>query len=142
MKKLEKHWFGCDYYLKFGKYCIRIYEKNNAHNINFLKEKYGKGTVIFEEHIRKGFALPYGAYNKNIIRKITFNKEDRSITFVSRNIEKKNFKKTVWKNITNKEFFEYVRNHFEKLFYAYDVTPNSDRTEFKMVKKAEYINNE
>ncbi len=39
-------------------------------------------------------------------------------------------------NITNKDFFNYVRKHVEDLFgVLYEVTPNKDRTVFKLVKR-------
>lgn len=77
-----------------------------------------------------------GAYKTNILRKISFDIEKRNIIIESRKLDKKQFQKVIMDNITNKDFFNYVRNHVEELFgILYEVTPNKDRTVFKLVKR-------
>ena len=71
----------------------------------------------------------------NELRKIMFDIENSFIIFDLRSLKKKRFHKVVLENITNKSFFEYIRKHMEKLFGEfYTVTPNNDRTEFKLKK--------
>lgn len=83
---------------------------------------------------RFGYAV--GAYKTNILRKISFDTEKRDIIIESRKLDKKRFKKAVMNDITNKDFFNYVRKHVEDLFgILYEVTPNKDRTVFKLVKR-------
>ncbi len=65
---------------------------------------------------------------------LTLKKRDSIIE--SRKLTKKRFKKVIMDNITNKDFFNYVRKHVEDLFgVLYEVTPNKDRTVFKLVKR-------
>ncbi|MCQ2255783.1 MAG: hypothetical protein MJ090_06250 [Clostridia bacterium] len=117
--------FACTRGKKFGKYKIGVCDR-----------KFGDGKKIdvgccllhYDGHV-------YGSSMSNELRKITFNVENRSITFELRSLKKKRFHKVTLENITNKGFFEYTRKHLEKLFGAfYNITPNNDRTEFILIK--------
>lgn len=83
---------------------------------------------------RGGYGI--GAYKTNILRKISFDIDKRDIIIESRKLDKKRFQKVIMNDITNKDFFNYVRKHVEDLFgILYEVTPNKDRTVFKLVKR-------
>lgn len=123
--------------LIWGCYRIGRYHDDSSFSI------YGEGCVslhyspiIKGTHYkgRGGYAM--GAYKTNILRKISFDIEKRDIIIESRKLDKKRFKKAVMNDITNKDFFNYVRKHVEDLFgILYEVTPNKDRTVFKLVKR-------
>ena len=118
--------FACKKGKKFGRYKIGVCDR-----------KFGDGSVI-----DVGCCLihydgkVYGSSMSNELRKIMFDIENSSIIFDLRSLKKKRFHKVALENITNKSFFEYIRKHMEKLFGEfYSVTPNNDRTEFKLKKK-------
>lgn len=128
--------FGTYDGLIWGKYRIGRYHANYP-----FQQTFGEGCVILDcSHKCKSgngrFGYCIGAYKTNILRKISFDIEKRCIIIESKKIDKKRFKKVVMNDITNRDFFNYVRSHVEKLFgYLYEVTPNKDRTVFKLVKR-------
>lgn len=114
--------------LQFGNYQIGRY-----HNNNNFSPLFDKGCVVL---IDKRIGKYMGATKKNILRNISFDLETNTIIFDSKKDTENDFKELHMRNITNKEFFNYVRNHMEKLFgELYDVTPNDDRTSFELLKK-------
>lgn len=119
-------YMGCPRVKKFGKYKIGVYDHKICDGSII-----DKGCcVIFYKGIFFGSLKYYD------IRKITFDSEKRSIILESRKSKKGKFRKQGLENITNKEFYEYTRKNVEKLFGTYyNVIPNDDRTEFKLIKK-------
>ena len=106
---------------RFGKGCVIL------RGSSIIERK--KGTVV----CRSGCI---GAGKRNELRKISFDIEKRDIIIEARGLNKKRFRKAIMSNVTNRDFFNYVRSHVEKLFgYLYEVTPNKDRTVFKLVKR-------
>lgn len=126
---------GTDDALLFGKYHIARCHGDTS--ISIL----GKGCVVFY-HVskKKGkgtwYDLGIGAFTNNVLRKINLDLETQSIILESKKNNEEDFKEVRMNNITNKEFFNYVHNHVEKLFgELYEVTPNEDRTSFRLVKR-------
>lgn len=129
---------GTDDGLFFGKYRIARYHEKVL--------KFGAGCVVFfhlANRRKNGWDLTYdspvGTSLNSELHRITLNLDTRSIFAESTmNDEEKTPIVKKMENITNKEFFNYVRSHMEKLFSKlYDVNPNEDRTSFEFIKKIE-----